>query len=251
MTVRTFSFSPQRDLTLAADQLLTPNARNWLVRNHHEMPAMGMGAGEKAWFIGQYFHQGIEQKGAEIRKSLTPSGTSSSQLPAHDELELRVRVAAANLVQKEWREDMALKLQVQGKDEEDAVGKTKKLGDMAGSDACSRLFYNTLGMEMVMDCRPALYVFGEVLEKSVAIEMLQPSGGPLMAHFWLDVRVLINVRFLAVLWHSFPIERLHRKFDSLGVQRSEGGRTVAGRGLRRVAGGVDQRGVRSGSRPLL
>jgi hypothetical protein len=165
-----------------------------LVLNQHEKPAMGMGEGEKAWWIGSFFYQGIQEHTKKLLAALPPCVDGTQQAADEEERERAVRAEAANLVQRHWREEMGKNMSATGVEQDGEQGKKgKRLGDMAGSDACSRLFYNPLGMEMVMDCRPALYVFGEVLEKSVAIEMLHPSGGPLMARFWLDVRNFINV----------------------------------------------------------
>ncbi|KAG8722292.1 hypothetical protein FRC08_004528 [Ceratobasidium sp. 394] len=48
-------------------------------------------------------------------------------------------------------------------------------------------------MEMVLDCRPALWAFENTLSKEMTMEMLRPSGGPLIAHFWMALRTLIRI----------------------------------------------------------
>jgi hypothetical protein len=85
--------------------------KNWLVRHQHEMPVMGMGTGKKPWWIGQFFHQGIMEKGAQLHKELLPgrSGGGTQGL-VDEEFELKVRILAANLVQKEWHEELSMKV---------------------------------------------------------------------------------------------------------------------------------------------
>ncbi|KAG9100376.1 hypothetical protein FS749_015521 [Ceratobasidium sp. UAMH 11750] len=158
---------------------LTNMAKTMLVRNQYEKPAMGMGLGEKAWWLGEKFETEIQ---AELVAS-TPD-------------EHMDRAAAANIVQERWRREIGSKMLMTGNEEEaeeiKLAQKSKKLGDLAGNDASSRLFFNRLGMDMVLDIRPALWVF-ESLDRSWAIEMLRPSGAPLLARFWLNARTLINI----------------------------------------------------------
>ncbi|KAG9097292.1 hypothetical protein FRC06_007718 [Ceratobasidium sp. 370] len=158
---------------------LTNMAKTMLVRNQYEKPAMGMGLGEKAWWLAEKFETEIQ---AELVAS-TPD-------------EHMDRAAAANIVQERWRREIGSKMLMTGNEEEaeevKLAQKSKKLGDLAGNDASSRLFFNRLGMDMVLDIRPALWVF-ETLDRSWAIEMLRPSGAPLLARFWLNARTLINI----------------------------------------------------------
>ncbi|KAG8721877.1 hypothetical protein FRC08_009400 [Ceratobasidium sp. 394] len=159
--------------------LLTKSARNSLVHNEHERPAMGMGPGEKAWWLAQKFE-------AEMEEFMNTGGTQRCS-----------RAHAANKVQSRWRREIGSAMTMTGCDTESSepkrVDKFKQLGDLAGADAASRLFFNPLGMEMVLDCRPALWAFGELIDKPLAIEMLRPTGGPLIAHVWLSLKTLITL----------------------------------------------------------
>ncbi|KAG8752604.1 hypothetical protein FRC12_011876 [Ceratobasidium sp. 428] len=157
---------------------LTPSARNYLVHNTHERPAMGMALGEKVWWLGTYFETEMgEQQGSGSTQRCT-------------------RAQAANTVQKRWRKELGVKMSSTGPEEADSKkhgSHAKQLGDLAGTDAASRLFYNPASMEMVLDCRPALWAFQEIVDKPLAIEMLRPNGGPLIAHTWLSLRTLLTL----------------------------------------------------------
>ncbi|KAG9119534.1 hypothetical protein FRC07_005402, partial [Ceratobasidium sp. 392] len=161
---------------------LSKTAHNYLVHNTHERPAMGMGPGEKAWWLAQKFEM-------EIQELMT--STNGTQRCS--------RAEAANIVQKRWRKEIGMKMTMTGKDAEadkpqaQSKSHAKHLGDLAGTDVASRLFYNPLSMEMVLDVRPALWAFGELIDKSLAVEMLRPSGGPLIAHVWLALRTLLTL----------------------------------------------------------
>ncbi|KAG9102943.1 hypothetical protein FRC06_000687 [Ceratobasidium sp. 370] len=155
---------------------LTEAGKSALVRNEHERPAKGMSNGEKAWWLAQKFD-------AEIKQEIERGGGKVD------------RVAALNIIQARWRADIGSKMLMTGQDDEADTVKTKSdaLKDVSGDEPASRLFFNPLSMEMVMDIRPALSVFDHVLERQWAIEMLRPSGGPLIAHYWLDARVLMSI----------------------------------------------------------
>ncbi|KAG8716674.1 hypothetical protein FRC08_009030 [Ceratobasidium sp. 394] len=159
--------------------LLTKAAHNYLVFNEHERPSMGMGPGEKAWWLAQKFE-------TEMEELMNAGGTQRCS-----------RAHAANIVQGRWRREIGSRMTMTGRDAESDepkhVEKVKQLGDLAGADAASRLFFNPLGMELVLDCRPALWAFGELIDKPLAIQMLRPSGGPLIAHVWLSLRTLITL----------------------------------------------------------
>ncbi|KAG8734616.1 hypothetical protein FRC10_011610, partial [Ceratobasidium sp. 414] len=158
---------------------LTVTARTMLVRNQYEKPAMGMGLGEKAWWLAEKFK-------TEIQAELV-AGASDEHLD---------QAAAMNTIQERWWREIGSKMLMTGNEEEaeeiKMAHKSKKLGDLAGNDASSRLFFNQLRMDMVLDIQPALWVF-ESLDHSWAIEMLHPSGAPLLTRFWLNVRTLINI----------------------------------------------------------
>ncbi|KAG8794443.1 hypothetical protein FRC12_024388 [Ceratobasidium sp. 428] len=147
---------------------LTEAARNFLVHNSHERPAMGT-----------KFETEINEERA--------SGSTQAVTPAQ----------AANIVQKRWRKELGVKMSTTGTEAEPENPKhgshSKHLGDLAGTDAGSRLFYNPVSMEMVLDCRPALWAFGEIVDKPLAVEMLHPNGGPLIAHTWLCLRTLVTL----------------------------------------------------------
>ncbi|KAG8739874.1 hypothetical protein FRC10_005040 [Ceratobasidium sp. 414] len=159
--------------------LLTKAAHNYLAHNEHERPSMGMGPGEKAWWLAQKFE-------TEMEELMNTGGTQRCS-----------RAHAANIVQGRWRREIGSKMTMTGRDAESDepkhIDKVKQLGDLAGADAASRLFFNPLGMELVLDCRPALWAFGELIDKPLAIEMLRPSGGPVIAHMWLSLRTLITL----------------------------------------------------------
>ncbi|KAG8768478.1 hypothetical protein FRC12_005529 [Ceratobasidium sp. 428] len=158
---------------------LSETARNYLVHNTHERPAMGMAVGEKVWWLGTKFETEINEERA--------SGST----------QLVTRAQAANIVQKRWRKELGVKMTATGTEADPVDPKhashSKHLGDLAGTDAGSRLFYDPVSMEMVLDCRPALWAFGEIVDKPLAIEMLRPNGGPLIAHTWLCLRTLITL----------------------------------------------------------
>ncbi|KAG9102937.1 hypothetical protein FRC06_000722 [Ceratobasidium sp. 370] len=173
---------------------LTVTAKTMLVRNQYEKPAMGMGLGEKAWWLAKKFKTVIQ---AEL-----VSGASD---------ELMDRAVAANIVQEHWQREKGSKKLMTGNEEEaeevKMAQKSKKLGDLAGNDALSHLFFNRLGMDMVLDIQPALWVF-KSLNCSCAIEMLHPLGALLLARFWLNARTLINV-----LGHEKHYMALHVKTE--------------------------------------
>jgi hypothetical protein len=144
---------------------------------------MGMGPGEGSWWTAEHHDLGI-----------------ASLMEADPKLE---RVSAASVFQRKWREDIGMSMMLtltEGDNADDKItpiqvtkrrgGKSRALGD----PAASRLFLNPQGLEMMLDCRPALWVFNTLLERPYTVEMLKPSGAPLIAHFWLDTRTLINVR---------------------------------------------------------
>ncbi|KAG9126880.1 hypothetical protein FRC07_001585 [Ceratobasidium sp. 392] len=161
---------------------LSKTAHNYLVHNTHKRPAMGMGPGEKAWWLAQKFEM-------EIQELMT--STNGTQWCS--------RAEAANIVQKCWCKEIGMKMTMTGKDAEadepQAQNKShaKHFGDLAGTNVTLRLFYNPLSMEMVLDVPPTLWAFGELIDKLLAVKMLQPSGGPLIAHVWLALRTLLTL----------------------------------------------------------
>ncbi|KAG8782051.1 hypothetical protein FRC12_021266 [Ceratobasidium sp. 428] len=161
------------------EDTLSESARNFLVHNSHERPAMGMAVGEKVWWLGTKFETEINEERA--------SGSTQAI----------TRAQAANIVQKRWRQELGVKMSTTGTEPEPENPKhgshSKHLGDLAGTDAGSRLFYDPVSMEMVLDCRPALWAFGEIVDKRLAVEMLRPNGGPLIAHTWLSLRTLVTL----------------------------------------------------------
>ncbi|KAG8704454.1 hypothetical protein FRC09_003516 [Ceratobasidium sp. 395] len=162
---------------------LTPAAASALTKNEHSRPAKGMEGGEKVWWTAQKFYGEIA---AEMAK-----GTEEDPVD---------RPAAAGLVQGRWRGELGMKMSMTGQDEEAEDDKqakfyrqNKQIGDLVGKDTASRLFFSSAGMEMMLECCPALWAIGKTLERSAAIEMLRPSGGPLIAHFWLSLQTLIHI----------------------------------------------------------
>ncbi|KAG9086226.1 hypothetical protein FRC06_003210, partial [Ceratobasidium sp. 370] len=159
---------------------LTPAAMNALVRNAKEKPAMGMGSGETAWWTAEQFTLAIAKETKDhLRKT---------------------RAQVVNVVQSNWLRANGLNMSMTAQEvDEQEKNEAKKgrawarKGEDAGEDAASRLFLNPLSMEMILDCRAALWPFSGVLEKKTASEMLRPSGAALVAHFWLDLRTLINI----------------------------------------------------------
>ncbi|KAG9080784.1 hypothetical protein FS749_007895 [Ceratobasidium sp. UAMH 11750] len=115
---------------------LSKAAHNYLVYNEHERPAMGMGPGEKAWWLAQKFE-------TEMEDLMNAGGTQRCS-----------RASAANVVQGRWRREIGSKMTMTGRDGESDeprhVERVKQLGDLAGTDAASRLFFNPLGMEFVL-----------------------------------------------------------------------------------------------------
>ncbi|KAG8794449.1 hypothetical protein FRC12_024394 [Ceratobasidium sp. 428] len=84
----------------------------------------------------------------------------------------------------------------QGTKSADQAPKTshsKVLGDLAGTDAALRLFYDAVSMEMVLNCWSALWAFGLPIDKPVAINMLCPSGGLLVTRVWLALQTLLTL----------------------------------------------------------
>ncbi|KAG9090525.1 hypothetical protein FS749_000477 [Ceratobasidium sp. UAMH 11750] len=163
---------------------LSEAGKNALVQNRHQRPAQGMGSGEKGWFLACKFGMEVECK---IQ--------AAAQDPERTEPMRREEVL--NIVQAKWRMEIGSKMLMTGmEDEADAVkmsDMSDSLKDITGNEPSSRLFFNPLSMEMVIDIQLALCVFDHCLERSWAIEMLWPSGGPLVAHYWLDARVLIKI----------------------------------------------------------
>ncbi|KAG9101543.1 hypothetical protein FRC06_002856 [Ceratobasidium sp. 370] len=196
---------------------LTEAGKTALVRNEHERPAKGMGNGEKAWWLAKKFD-------AEIRQEID-SGQGDID-----------RIGALNIIQARWRAEIGSKMLMTGQDDEAEAVKTKSdaLKDVTGDEPASRLFFNPLSMEMVMDIKPALCVFDHNLDRSWAIEMLRPSGGPLIAHFWLAARVLISI---------FDVERGERLTEAEAWLNAEP-KLVAG-GYPAAAGFFDSFHVRT------
>ncbi|KAG8750141.1 hypothetical protein FRC12_013052 [Ceratobasidium sp. 428] len=164
---------------------LTNAAENALTRNEHPKPTKGMGNGERAWWLSQKFEGEIAE---EIR-----TGSGGSKEGKVD------RPLAAGIVQGRWRKELGLKMLMHGDEEADRdnnskyYAKHKQLGDLAGKDPASRLFLNPAGMEMMLDCCPALWAIDKMLGLTIATEMIRPSGGPLIAHFWLSLQTLIQL----------------------------------------------------------
>lgn len=118
------------------------------------------------------------------------------------------REEGINIAQRSWREELGKQMTV-GEAEDTAAAAKKESakttkgrghlkGDMVGEDGVSRLFTEPTTLEMVFDCRAALWAFGNTLTKPNASNMLKPSGAPLAAHYWLALRNLIKVSAKAV-----------------------------------------------------
>ncbi|KAG9093563.1 hypothetical protein FRC06_011463 [Ceratobasidium sp. 370] len=187
---------------------LTPVAMNALVRNVKEKPAMGMGLGETAWWMAEQFTLAIAKETKDH-----PSKT---------------RAEVVNVVQSNWLRanglNMSMTAQEADEQEKNEVKKGRarawKGGD-AGEDAASRLFLNPLCMEMILDCRAALWLFSGVLEKKTASEMLRPSGAALVAHFWLDLRTLINVSYSESVAPTLTSQRIFNVYRGEGLTDGE------------------------------
>ncbi|KAG8752383.1 hypothetical protein FRC12_012000 [Ceratobasidium sp. 428] len=164
---------------------LTKMAENALTRNEHSKPAKGMGSGERAWWLAQKFNGEIAE---EIKNGKDGNEEGNVDYPI-----------AAGIVQGRWRKELGMKMSMNGDEEADGdddlkyYSKSKQLGDLAGKDPASRLFFNPVGMEMMLECCPALWAIDKTLDLTTATEMLRPSGGPLVAHFWLSLQTLIQV----------------------------------------------------------
>ncbi|KAG8699568.1 hypothetical protein FRC09_006543, partial [Ceratobasidium sp. 395] len=156
---------------------LTKSAQNFLVHNSHERPVMGMNTSEKCWWLAQTWETAFDELQGPTQ--------------GHD------RASAGNIISKRWRKEIGQKMTgKQGAESAEHAPETshsKVLGDLAGTDAASRLFYDAVSMEMVLDCRSALWAFGLLIDKPVAISMLRPSGGPLVTHVWLALRTLLTL----------------------------------------------------------
>ncbi|KAG8724165.1 hypothetical protein FRC09_020958 [Ceratobasidium sp. 395] len=164
---------------------LTKTAENALTRNEHSKPAKGMGSGERAWWLAQKFNGEIAE---EIKTGNDGNEEGEVDYPI-----------AAGIVQGRWRKELGMKMSMNGDEEADGdddlkyYSKSKQLGDLAGKDPASRLFFNPVGMEMMLECCPALWAIDKTLDLTTATEMLRPSGGPLIAHFWLSLQTLIQI----------------------------------------------------------
>ncbi|KAG9099860.1 hypothetical protein FS749_000182 [Ceratobasidium sp. UAMH 11750] len=146
---------------------LTAGAETSLVRNAHDKPALNMGAGEQAWWLGRKFETEIEALMAQ----------GGSRDPAR-------RRRAIDVVQRRWRRSIGVKMTGFEGETDEARG---------GDGVTTRLFFNPVTMEMVLDCREALWAFEHVLSHAWTVEMLKKSGGAIVAHFWLAVRTLVKV----------------------------------------------------------
>ncbi|KAG8783740.1 hypothetical protein FRC12_019398 [Ceratobasidium sp. 428] len=164
---------------------LTKTAENALTRNEHSKPAKGMGSGERAWWLAQKFNGEIAE---EIKTGKDGDEEGEVDYPI-----------AAGIVQGRWRKELGMKMSMDEDEEADGDNdlkyhsKNKQLGDLAGKDPASRLFFNPVGMEMMLECCPALWAIDKTLDLTTATEMLRPSGGPLVAHFWLSLQTLIQI----------------------------------------------------------
>ncbi|KAG8705510.1 hypothetical protein FRC08_001638 [Ceratobasidium sp. 394] len=162
-------------------EALSPKARNYLVHNEHERPAKSAGVGERVWWLGQKFEAEIA-----VEQRPTVDGETMS------------RADAANIVHGRWLLELDRTPNTKDDDDDDddnpgRKAKSKQLGDAAGNDNSSRLFYNPVTMEMALQCRHALSPFEWSLDKKCAIFMLKPGGAALVAYFWISMRTLLNV----------------------------------------------------------
>ncbi|QRV79867.1 hypothetical protein RhiJN_07882 [Ceratobasidium sp. AG-Ba] len=157
--------------------LLSEDAKNFLVNNDHERPAKDAGVSEKLWWLANKL---------EIE-------TLARQNTEFDGRTL-TRAEAMNMVHAKWLED----LQQTPGTIEDMIAtadkpKGKKLGDKASSDNSTRLFFNSVTTEMVFNTRHAMWAFESALDKKAAVMMLQPQGAAVVAHFWMALRTLLSV----------------------------------------------------------
>ncbi|KAF8602555.1 hypothetical protein BDV93DRAFT_523933 [Ceratobasidium sp. AG-I] len=161
-----------RVIVYDADKLSSAG-RNYLVQNEQQLPAMDAGAGEKGWWLSEHL--------SIMMQAAMDSGRAKN------------REEAINIAQRSWREELGKNMTV-GEDEDDVTkGRGRQKGEMVGQDGVSRLFTEPTTMEMVFDCRAALWAFGNTLSKVNASKMLRPSGAPLASHFWLALRTLIKL----------------------------------------------------------
>lgn len=182
---------------------------------------MGTGAGEKGWWLAEHLT-------IKMAKAME-SGEAST------------REQAINIAHGAWRQELGKGMKV-GEEEDTPTpaptptttgkGRGHLKGDLVGEDGVSRLFTEPTTMEMVFDCRAALWAFGNTLTKTNATNMLKPSGAPLAAHFWLALRTLIKVRTTRI---SLFISELTNYVSAL--QRRRGRRS---RGRAQVPGGRNE-----------
>ncbi|QRV79878.1 hypothetical protein RhiJN_07893 [Ceratobasidium sp. AG-Ba] len=158
--------------------LLSDDAKNFLVHNDHKRPAKDAGVSEKLWWLANKFDLEIF---AEMGKQIDGRPVT--------------RAEAMNIVQARWLEDLN---QTPGTIEDmiavaDKPKKGKKLGDKAGTDNSSRLFFNSVTAEMVLNTRHAMWAFESSLDKKAAVTMLRPQGAALVAHYWMALRTLLSI----------------------------------------------------------
>lgn len=124
---------------------------------------------------------------------------------ALEKKQARTREEALNIAQAKWRKECGKTLVVGEEDENEdtaAKGRSTTKVTMVGDEGVSRLFTEATSMEMLLDCRSALWAIGNTLSKTSASNMLQPAGAPLVAHFWLALRTLIKVMSIFRVAHT-------------------------------------------------
>lgn len=150
---------------------------NYLVRNDDARPAMGMGPGEKAWWVSARW---------EILKD--KARRAGATTPAE----------LADAAYASWLSEIGVASATTGEPATPVKSPTKssghRRGDWAGEDPVSRLFTDPLTMEMVMDTRSAHPAYNHVLRNPLSVGMLKPTGALLTSRFWLACRTLLQVR---------------------------------------------------------
>lgn len=163
------------------------------MRNDDVRPALGMGPGEKVWWVAARWD--ILKSNARLAGAVT-------------------RAQVGDMAFAAWVSEISAPgvTVASGAPSTGTTGKPSghRRGDWVGDDPVSRLFTEPFTMEMAMDTRSAYPAYNDVLRNGLSVGMLKPSGALLACRYWMACRTLLQVCLhnlnARICSCSFPID---------------------------------------------
>ncbi|KAG8731549.1 hypothetical protein FRC11_003807, partial [Ceratobasidium sp. 423] len=184
-------YSSWRVLVYDAD-VMTQSAINELVKNEDQLPQKGMGAGERVWWIAEWYEGMVRAAIDKGLQAVPPYNVSRSEAMTQAHREFIKQVPVDEF--PDSAEVIVDDIKGGGKGKKKAttrkVAADVDLDRPVDSRSIHGLAEHPLALEFMIDCRPALRVFGEVLLKKNLDNLNSDYQTSAITQLWLAIRTL-------------------------------------------------------------